>query len=194
MVHVSYLYNISKTANWLNRKGNFLNYAEILPWNINLERIRPGASFILGDRCSDTNLIYCVMVYLSGTLLPKSSKNLCLRKEGMASPPLGLYLEGGQSRKFWLWENLGACLAIYIVCASKRPFVFFLISGVAVLPEEAWGFQKAANEWDRESDWPGLDWLWSTRFQPAALGKFGILSRMLGITNNFFSQVLKSLC
>lgn len=118
MVHVSYLYNISKTANWLNRKGNFLNYAEILPWNINLERIRPGASFILGDRCSDTNLIYCVMVYLSGAQLPKSSKNLCLWEKAWQVPHLVWILKRELSRKFWLRKNLGACFTVYIVCAS----------------------------------------------------------------------------
>lgn len=87
--------------------------------------MRPGASFILGDRCSDTNLIYCVMVYLSGALLLKSSKNLCLQREGLASPPLSLNREGGQSRKFWLRENLKASLAVYIDYAFQRPFAFF---------------------------------------------------------------------
>lgn len=83
------------------------------------------------------------MVYLSGALLPKSSKSLRLQKEGMEIPPVNLNFEGGKSRKFWLKENLGACFVVYTICPSQRPFAFSLISGVGVLPEEASGFRKA---------------------------------------------------
>ena len=58
------------------------------------------------------------MVYLSGVLLPKSSKSLCLQKEGMESPAVNLDFEGGKSIKFCLTENFGACLVVYTVCPS----------------------------------------------------------------------------
>lgn len=46
------------------------------------------------------------MVYLSGALLPKSSKSLCLQKEGVESPPVNLDFEGGKPIQFWLKGNL----------------------------------------------------------------------------------------
>lgn len=58
------------------------------------------------------------MVYLSGTLLPKSSKNLCLQEKGVESPPVNLDFEGGKPVQFWLKGNFGACIDIYIVCPS----------------------------------------------------------------------------
>lgn len=79
--HGRYLYNISKAEDWLLRKGNVLNYAEILPWTINCLRMSPGTPFTLRARCHDTNWVHCIMVYLSGALLPKSPKSserICL--------------------------------------------------------------------------------------------------------------------
>lgn len=171
-VYVSYLCNISKTVNWLNRKGNFLNYAEVLPWNINLERIRPRASFLLGERCSDTHLIYCAVVYLSDALPPKNSKSLCLQREGMAIPAVNLGFEGGQSRKCWLKENTG--VVWLFTQMPQGPFAARPISGVRTLPQKGceccWG----------ELDWPELGWLW-------------LLSRMLGIRNKVVSSAQESL-
>jgi len=168
-LYVSYLCNISKTVNWLNRKGNFLNYAEVLPWNINLERIRPRASFLLGGRCSDTNLIYCAVVYLSDALPPKSSKSLCLQREGMAIPAVNLDFERGQSRKCWLKENIGV-----VWLFTQMPIAIPPISGVRILP------QKGCECWWGEFDWPELGWLW-------------LLSRMLGIRNKVVSSAQESL-
>lgn len=101
--HGRYLYNISNTENWLLRKGNVLNYAEILPWNINRLRMRPETPFMLRARCHDTNWIHCIMVYLSGAPLPKSPKSserICLLSAQ------GVRVRGwGKIRTIWLKEN-----------------------------------------------------------------------------------------
>lgn len=146
-VYVSYLCNISKTANWLNRKGNFLNYAEVLPWNINLERIRPRASFLLGERCSDTNLIYCAVVYLSDALPPKSSKSLCLQREGMAIPAVNLGFEGRQSRKFGSKKILELFGCLHRCLRVPLPSLQFLELGPS---ERLWMLLR----------WIWLTWTW----------------------------------
>lgn len=43
---------------------------------------------------------------------------MCVQREGVPIVPVNLDLEAGQSRKFWLRENLGACLAVYMIRPS----------------------------------------------------------------------------
>lgn len=125
------------------------------------------------------------MVYLSGALLPKSSKSLCLRKEGMESPLVNLDFERGKSIKFWLKDNFGTCLVAF----SGGPFLFSNFWG--------WGASQRRRPQDSERLWMenliGLSLIdCGHQSKPAALGKFGNLSRVLGIRNSFFSQVLRS--
>lgn len=178
-VYVSYLYNISKTENWLNRKGNFLNYDEVLPWNINLERIRPGSSFILGDRCSDPNLIYCAMINLSGALLPKSSKSLCLQREGVAIPAVNLGFERGQPRKFCLEESLGIVWLFTQSVLLRVPLPYLQFLGLGSF----WRGPQAS-----EKLWMLLRWrIWLARTWWAVP-----LSRMQGVRNSVFSSARES--
>jgi hypothetical protein len=74
--------------------------------------------------------------------------------------------EGEKSRTFWLKENLGALLAVYITCFSWRPFPCL---------RELEPFRKAVGGWHGEYSWLELDCLWPTRPELAALDKFGTL-------------------
>lgn len=101
--HGSYLYDISSTENWLPRKGNVLNYAEILPWNINLLRTRPETPFILRARRHDTNesiASWCTYQVLHFQRVQRVQNTfVCWVPRELDSKG------GGRSRQFWHKEK-----------------------------------------------------------------------------------------
>lgn len=79
-------------------------------------------------------LIYCAVVYLSDALPPKSSKSLCLQREGIMAILQLIWVLKEDNQKIWLKENIG--VVWLFTQMPQGPFAILPISGVRILPQK----------------------------------------------------------